>query len=260
MAYTTLDKIEDIEIARIDTGIEEINRIYGNGLPVGTWSMWAGEKGVGKSRTCLKVIEHVIRNGGTVAVAQMEAQLAMFKKWVDVSGLDLSRFYITNERDPKAIAQMIRETRPTIAVIDSVNMLDGNRSQIAVRETCDLFEDVAYEAQTHIIAIGQLVDGKVKGSSDWVFLPSVVCLLENWKPNKQKLASTRKKIAPEMRGLFDNLMDEEIVRRKSVFNFTIDKNRFATGQESAKGAKASLKHTNTGVIQFASSEIDLAVA
>ena len=200
-------------IGRISTGFEELDWLYGSspgpkcpkwGMPVGMISAWAGEGGVGKSRTAISICKSLILEGKKVLYFQNEVDLNSFRGWIlnnkSDKNLPLQRFLISDRMSLEGQLSAIEECEPDVVVVDSINrinefcsgtgrdiklIIDGNKEQRGYRS-------VLKGKNTHVIFIGHLnKEGVLKGSTDLSHLVDVVVYLENADNNKFTIKVTK---------------------------------------------------------------------
>ena len=105
----SLDNVREEPLKRINSGLDGIDYLYGHngsvwGLPRGTISLWAGEKGVGKSRVAIHLAKNLVKNGKKVLYIQGEVNMSSFKNWVEKgnnNSIPLHNFYVSEERGLK---------------------------------------------------------------------------------------------------------------------------------------------------------------
>ena len=193
-------------IGRTSTGFEELDWLYGSspgpecpkwGMPNGRISIWAGEGGVGKTRTSISICKRLILKGKKVLYFQNEVELSSFINWVikneNDKDLPLERFIISDRMSLEGQLSAIEECNPDIVIIDSINrivefgsgvgkniklIIDGNGEQRGYR-------DILKGRDTHVIFISHLNgEGEIKGSTDLKHLPDVLFYLKNDNNNK----------------------------------------------------------------------------
>jgi len=162
------NEIKSIPVKRVSTGYKELDWLYGNtqnnwGMPMRTISLWAGESGTGKSRTAVSICNKLASNGYRILYFQNESDLGSFSKKIEYDSFRLS--------DSKHLGEMIKDIkqdRPHIVVVDSVNMIKEFKSGTAsiIESIISEFQDICGTIGSHIILLGQLnQDGSIKGST-----------------------------------------------------------------------------------------------
>ncbi len=117
-----LADIEAGEVARLATGIEELDRVLGGGLVEGGVVLIGGDPGIGKSTLLLQALDAMARRVKTLYVTGEEsgAQVALRSRRL---GLDASPVRVLAEISLEKIAAAIDAERPAVAVIDSIQTL-----------------------------------------------------------------------------------------------------------------------------------------
>lgn len=173
----TLDKVQDKPITRLQLTSERLNWLFGGGLPNGKLILLAGGPGVGKTRICISVSSDVTRQGGRVHYFQGEiADPAEFASMVRPTEPIESLFVIDGCTELDQIAARIKKSKPSLVVLDSIDMLKRSFSSVECRRTMVTLASVAKEANCPFLLIAhQNKQGDVKGSNDIEYLVDVVC-------------------------------------------------------------------------------------
>lgn len=252
MNYKLINDVPFKRIVRFSTGYSNIDEMFGGGMPWGAVSFFAGEGGTGKSRLALNIASHVNkREKAKVLYFQLEMDLSMFKGYTKKLDINTDSFAVSNVTKYEDVVSAIRSYQPKFVVIDSVNMLTDSGNIHVVRKMMKEFIKVAQELNCHIVLIGQLgKDGNVKGSTDWVYLPDIVCHLNRVKMDKKivdRIFSSVKGVKPyvvaEKRQKWENYINKEL---KSRFLISIpNKNRFGS-----TGGIVTMKHFDDKIRQI----------
>ena len=185
MADGSVIDIKAQPLYRIQTDLSEIDWMYGYtrwgpgnvrwGLPVGKISLWAGEKGVGKSRATIEVAKSVaqVKNESgqhyPVVYFCLEEEIESFADNAKRDGTILPRhFYASNERNVEKQIEIIRKYIGQVIFIDSINQVEGysENSSSRVKKVIELYRKIAVERNAHIILISMLnANGDTKGST-----------------------------------------------------------------------------------------------
>jgi predicted ATP-dependent serine protease len=189
MSVQKVKYVQVKRVLRIPTMIPELDWIYGYtgsnyGLPAGKMSLWAGEKGVGKSRLAIEVCKTVARHTYKykdrkpfqlkVLYFQKEVDMGTLAGWVKQDGGTMpDNFYVSDSATVDEQIADIRQVGPKVVVIDSINMLKEFRthSDGAIEAAVDKYRSVCESVDCHIIFLGQLnKNGSSKGR--------IACLLD----------------------------------------------------------------------------------
>ena len=118
-----LSKIDLTEEARTITGIEEFDRVLGGGIVKGSAVLIGGPPGIGKSTLLLQVCHAMGKNGRTPLYITGEESLVQVKLRADRLGIDSDRILLGVETSLENILGHIEAQRPSLVVIDSIQMI-----------------------------------------------------------------------------------------------------------------------------------------
>ncbi|MEQ1503736.1 MAG: DNA repair protein RadA [Myxococcota bacterium] len=105
---------------RIRTGIGELDNVLGGGLVTGSLVLLGGDPGVGKSTLLLMALDKFARRGVPVLYASGEESVRQVKLRADRLGVGGDSLYLLAETRFDTIEATIREHKPHVVVIDSV--------------------------------------------------------------------------------------------------------------------------------------------
>ncbi len=165
---TPIHKIDSKEDPRIDLQNNELNRVLGGGLVVGSLVLIGGEPGIGKSTLILQTLLQL--SNQTILYVSGEESLHQLKLRADRLGLSNPNCYILNETILEHIYTHAKAIKPTIMVIDSIQTIStesaesstGSLSQI--RECATSLLRFAKENNIPTIIVGHITkDGAIAG-------------------------------------------------------------------------------------------------
>lgn len=154
---------------RLDTGLNELNRVLGGGIVKGSIVLLSGDPGIGKSTLLLQICEFLGKSLKILYVSGEESahQLKLRASRLNVKSDNLS---VLCETDAQYICEVITSTKPDIVMIDSIqtmNIAELNSSSgsiTQVRETTNLFMRTAKTLNIPIIIVGHVnKDGNIAG-------------------------------------------------------------------------------------------------
>ena len=154
---------------RIQTSVEELNRVLGGGIVPGSLVLIGGDPGIGKSTLMLQIMSE-LANQYKVLYVSGEESANQIKLRADRLGLPANDMMLYPETDMEDISQQISELEPDFVVIDSIQTMNepsldsmtGSASQ--VREvTSELMKIAKMDAIT-VFVIGHVTkEGAIAG-------------------------------------------------------------------------------------------------
>lgn len=164
----SIHEVISAEEKRIVTADQELNRVLGGGIVVGSIVLVAGEPGIGKSTLFLQI---GLRLAGkrTLYISGEESE-QQIKMRADRLNFRNEEFYLLTETSTQTIFQEIRKLHPELVIVDSIQTLQspyiessaGSISQI--RECTAEFQRFAKDSGTPVFLIGHITkDGSIAG-------------------------------------------------------------------------------------------------
>lgn len=199
-----LSEIRATPIDRIETGLSELDWIYGMtkfpthnvwGMPKGKISIWSGISGTGKSRLAIELAKQLLLSSQKILYFQTESTLEDFAGWAKADNLSpdlLDRFHCSSSNNIDEMIEIIYQVNPTIVFVDSANeiveFLNGTKKEarrlVNGIDGNDGLRDVVNKAGCHIILLAQLNgDGSIKGGTS---LPHLVDIALDLTPIKDR--------------------------------------------------------------------------
>jgi DNA repair protein RadA/Sms len=164
-----LREVEAGQVARIGTGIAELDRVLGGGIVPGSLVLIGGSPGIGKSTLTLAALANVARTGSVLYVTGEESP-AQVRLRAERLGPDALAVPIVAETDVSVIEATLEAERPEVCVIDSVQtMHDPELSSAAgsvaqVREATARLMRVAKQRRIALFIVGHVTkDGSLAG-------------------------------------------------------------------------------------------------
>ena len=163
-----IKEITNAEEQRIILPYEELNRVLGGGLVLGSLVLVGGEPGIGKSTLLLQTALRL--NGKKVLYISGEESQTQIKMRADRVGIQNENCLILTETDTKEILKHFKDVQPDLVIIDSIQTLSspyvdataGTISQI--RETAAEMNKIAKTYQVPVFLIGHITkDGSIAG-------------------------------------------------------------------------------------------------
>lgn len=166
-------KLNDVQSSsekRMDTHIEELNRVLGGGIVPGSLVLVGGDPGIGKSTLLLQTCKSLSDQKIAVLYISGEESLQQIKMRADRIGIFSDEMTLLCETNLDLIQGVIEERKPQVVVIDSiqtmfrenVNSAPGSVSQ--VREATSVLMRLAKEQGIVIFVVGHVTkEGTVAG-------------------------------------------------------------------------------------------------
>ena len=183
VAPLKLSEISQEAEERIQMPSGELNRVLGGGLVQGSIILIGGEPGIGKSTL---VLQNMIRiRSRKVLYVSGEESARQLKMRADRLGADGGECYIVCETSLEKIFKHVREFKPGILVVDSIQtvaseVLESSAGSVGqVRECAAAFLKYAKETGTPVILIGHInKEGSIAGPKVLEHIVDVVLQFE----------------------------------------------------------------------------------
>ncbi len=166
-------KLEEVSIEkqdRISTGYKELDRVLGSGIVAGSLVLVGGDPGIGKSTLLLQVCRNLAASGHKVLYISGEESLKQIKLRANRIGEVTGELYFLCETNLDDIEEAIREAKPEIVIIDSIQTMyredvssaPGSVSQ--VRESTNILMQIAKGLGITVFIVGHVTkEGVVAG-------------------------------------------------------------------------------------------------
>jgi len=167
---SVLREISVQEEDRQKTGLEELDRVLGGGIVCGSLTLVGGDPGIGKSTLLLQVCRNLAQAGRQVLYISGEESLSQIKMRADRIGSFSENMLLLCETNLGEIASVIRNRKPEVVVIDSIQTMyneevssaPGSVSQ--VRESTSVLLQLAKGLNISVLIVGHVTkEGTVAG-------------------------------------------------------------------------------------------------
>jgi DNA repair protein RadA/Sms len=165
----SLHEIIYSEDERILTSIEELDRVLGGGIVPGSLVLVGGDPGIGKSTLMLQICGNLSKQKKVLYLSGEESE-KQIKLRADRLGIKDGTLYIMAENDMNIIEMGIKELRPDVAIIDSIQTVyfpelsTGPGSVSQIRESTVRCLRLSKETGTAIFIIGHVTkEGSLAG-------------------------------------------------------------------------------------------------
>ncbi|MDO7908380.1 DNA repair protein RadA [Paenibacillus sp. JX-17] len=162
--------IESNQEPRINSGINELNRVLGGGIVPGSLVLVGGDPGIGKSTLLLQASNSLALSGLRVLYISGEESVRQTKLRADRLGALSPELFVLCENNMVAIEDAVENTKPDFLVIDSIQTVflpevtsaPGSVSQ--VRECTSRFMRIAKGLGIATVLVGHVTkEGAIAG-------------------------------------------------------------------------------------------------
>ena len=164
-----LAEVETAALVRLPTGMQELDRVLGGGFVPGSVVLIGGDPGAGKSTLLLQVAAAIARREPILYVSGEES-LQQIADRARRLALPLDNLLVAVETRVEAIAELALEHRPSVVVIDSIQVMHAQStgsvpgSVTQVRESAALLTRFAKQTLTTVILVGHVTkEGNLAG-------------------------------------------------------------------------------------------------
>ena len=164
----TLADVQDADLVRLPSGIEEVDRVLGGGWVPGSALLLAGEPGIGKSTLLLQLAHHATDAAKNLLYVAGEESLAQVKMRAERLGV-AGTMQLTRETDARLLAEHLRGNAPDLVIVDSIQTLTSEDSGTPgsltqVRDSTALLTQAAKEVGSTLVLIGHVTkQGNIAG-------------------------------------------------------------------------------------------------
>ena len=146
---------------RISSGIAEVDRVLGGGFFPGTITLFGGAPGIGKSTLALQMflnIKNAYYFSGEESVEQVSHRADRINSSSNFKKARTLNIYSTNSLED--ICQTVAKTKPSLAIIDSIQMIGSESSSFGslsqIKENAEILLKLAKSTGTTILIIGHM--------------------------------------------------------------------------------------------------------
>lgn len=168
-ASVSLDSVPSQGEFRFESGIAELDRVLGGGIVNSSSVLVGGEPGIGKSTLMLQMAS-MCSSRRSVLYISGEESASQVKQRAQRLGLDLKRISILCNTKCEEICHVLMNEKPQVAVIDSLQTLEGEDSSSAagsvsqMRNCCLEITNTAKASGTSVFFIGHVTkEGTIAG-------------------------------------------------------------------------------------------------
>ncbi len=165
-----VSKIEIENEPRINTNIEEFNRVLGGGIVSGSLILVGGDPGIGKSTLLLQSAQKIALSEHSVLYISGEESIKQIKIRANRLGVDSDKLFILIENQIEQIENHIDKIKPEVVIIDSIQtmyysqILSSQGSIAQVKECTTILMRIAKINSIAIIIVGHVTkQGEIAG-------------------------------------------------------------------------------------------------
>jgi DNA repair protein RadA/Sms len=178
-----LSEVRAVEVERLATGSEELDRVLGGGIVPGSIILIGGSPGIGKSTLMSAALAALERAGQPTLYVSGEESIAQVRQRAERQRPDALCVPVIAETALEAVLATLEAKRPRACVIDSVQTLHSSELSGApgsvgqVREVAARLERYARESGCTVILVGHVTkEGVLAGPR--VLEHAVDCVLQ----------------------------------------------------------------------------------
>jgi len=165
-----ITSIESENEPRMTTNMLEFNRVLGGGIVPGSLILIGGDPGIGKSTLLLQISSQLAEKNLPVLYISGEESTRQTKLRADRLGITSDSLYVLAETNLFDISEQIKEVKPSIVIIDSIQTMyreevtSAAGSVTQVRECTSEFMKIAKTNNIPIFIVGHVTkEGNIAG-------------------------------------------------------------------------------------------------
>jgi len=167
----SISGVGSIAEKRVQTGVEELDRVLGGGMVPGACVLVGGDPGIGKSTLLLQAMGGLAKNGHNVLYVSGEESMSQIRlRGERLGAVGSGNLFVWSETSVERIIDAVRETKPEVLVVDSIQTMHteeiesspGSVSQL--REASLKLITLAKSMEMPVFLIGHVTkDGAIAG-------------------------------------------------------------------------------------------------
>lgn len=149
-----LDEVELFDTPRIETDLDEFNRVLGGGVVPGSLVLIGGDPGIGKSTLLLQVSTQLASRGRVLYVSGEESAQQIKLRAERLGDIDRD-FYLYAETNMQSIHAEVERLKPNFLIIDSIQTImtpEIQSTQGSVSQVREVTGELMQIAKTNDIA------------------------------------------------------------------------------------------------------------
>jgi len=216
-------------LKRLDTSIEELNRVLGGGLVTGSATLVGGDPGIGKSTILLQMVAQIATQGHKCLYITGEESVGQVSLRAKRLGLDSAEVELASATNVDDIIAALRISKPKVVIIDSIQTMfvpsvessPGTVSQ--VRFSAHELINAAKSQGFCLVLVGHVTkDGQIAGPRVLEHMVDTVLYFEGEKGyNFRILRAVKNRFGPANEiGVFE-MQEKGLVEVKNPSSFFI---------------------------------------
>lgn len=163
LSVVRLNEIPIKDEHRFITGIGELDRVLGGGIVKGSVVLLSGDPGIGKSTILLQTCNKL--DNLKILYVSGEESAVQIKLRADRLGVSNQNLYIMSQTDTQIVCEYIRQQRPDIVMIDSIQTMNiselsaSSGSIVQVRESAKMLLEMGKGLDIPIFLVGHVNKG-----------------------------------------------------------------------------------------------------
>ena len=179
----SLHEISYDDLLRVDTGIQELNRVLGGGMVPGALMLLAGDPGIGKSTLTMQLCGAIRMNAPVLYVSGEESRQQL-KMRAQRLGINNENLMILTENNLDAIETQLQKVKPVY--LPEITSAPGSVSQL--RECTGRIMQWAKGMEISVIVVGHVTkDGSVAGPRVLEHMVDTVLFFEGERHNQFRI-------------------------------------------------------------------------
>ncbi len=195
----SIDDVPEEGMARLSTGVNELDRVLGGGAVEGSLILVGGDPGIGKSTLLTQVSSNMARAGHRVLYVSGEESARQIKLRANRLGATGDRFYVLPENDMGVIETRLAAINPTVCVVDSIQtmylseMASAPGSVSQVRESASQLMRYAKVSGCCVFLVGHVTkEGSIAGPRVLEHMVDAVLSFEGDRQHQYRLLRAAK--------------------------------------------------------------------
>ena len=189
-----IDQIPDDALARLPSGIGELDRVLGGGIVEGSLVLVGGDPGIGKSTLLTQVCANLSREEIPVLYVSGEESARQIKMRANRLEASSSGFYVLSENDLNTVERRMDQLAPRIMVVDSIQtmylpeMASAPGSVSQVRECASRLMRLAKLNNCSVFLVGHVTkEGAIAGPRILEHMVDAVLYFEGDRQHQYRL-------------------------------------------------------------------------